>query len=125
MEDARELRILFYEWSGEDRDRDWIDLDASVLEVLIALANRAGFETSEAPGLWFFRFLENLGIKDYDDRRWTVWSEDRVDRIVERWIAREYNANGEGGIFPLKNPQRDQRDVELWYQMSAYVLERM
>jgi hypothetical protein len=40
---------------------------------------------------------------------------------MERCVWRTYEPNGVGGFFPLENPNEDQREVELWYQMSAYV----
>lgn len=125
VEDARELRTLFYEWSMETRDRDWLELDASVLEVLIALAQRVGFETDEAPGRWFHKFLDQLGLVYFTDDRWSEHALKEVDARVERFIGRTYEPNGNGGLFPLKHPQQDQRTVELWYQMAAYVLEAM
>lgn len=126
VEDARELRILFYQWSKETQhDRDWIDLDASVFEVLIALAQRYAFETDEAPGQCFFEFLERLELLDYTDIRWSIRAARRVEDNVSCFVDRTYESNGAGGLFPLANPREDQREVELWYQMSAYVLERM
>ena len=38
-------------------------------------------------------------------------------------LAREYSDNGHGGLFPLKNPKKDQRKVEIWYQMTEYINE--
>ena len=29
----------------------------------------------------------------------------------------------DGGLFPLKFVKQDQRFVELWYQLNAYILE--
>ena len=31
--------------------------------------------------------------------------------------------NGTGGLFPLKRPRVNQRRVEVWYQMSEYLME--
>jgi hypothetical protein len=31
--------------------------------------------------------------------------------------------NGTGGLFPLKMPKVNQRRVEIWYQMSAFIEE--
>jgi len=66
--------------------------------------------------------MENLDLKKYNDDRPIPVK--KVDDILDRVIHRKYKANGEGGFFPLKETNNDQRDVELWYQMSEYVLER-
>ena len=38
-------------------------------------------------------------------------------------VERRYKRSGEGGLFPLKNAAKDQRKVEIWYQLSSYLLE--
>lgn len=42
-----------------------------------------------------------------------------ADRVMDR----SYAYNGEGGLFPLQNPPRDQRLVELLYQLNLHVLD--
>ena len=44
-----------------------------------------------------------------------------VDDVLETVIWRNYQANGHGGLFPLKNAKRDQTKVEIWYQLAAYL----
>jgi hypothetical protein len=31
--------------------------------------------------------------------------------------------SGLGGMFPLEDPREDQRAIEIWYQMMAYINE--
>ena len=56
------------------------------------------------------------------------WHSARVRDIVADAMAaiiwRTYDSNGYGGLFPLRNPREDQRKVELWYQLNAYLLEQ-
>jgi hypothetical protein len=33
------------------------------------------------------------------------------------------DTDGSGGLFPLKNPQQNQRTTEIWYQMNAWLME--
>jgi hypothetical protein len=40
-------------------------------------------------------------------------------------VNREYDPDGRGGLFPLDGTHANQREVELWYQMQAYIIERM
>jgi hypothetical protein len=38
-------------------------------------------------------------------------------------IWRTYDRRGHGGLFPLQRSNRDQRRVEIWYQLSEYLLQ--
>ncbi len=51
------------------------------------------------------------------------WGAAEIDDILERLIWRQYQEDGQGGFFPLAWPEQDQREVELWYQMNAYLAE--
>ena len=59
-----------------------------------------------------------------DGEHWTCSSSaQRIDDILDRWIERKFSRNGKGSPFPLKKPKKDQRKVELWYQMQGYICE--
>lgn len=123
-EDGKCLRDEFIEdMDIEDIEINWLQMDASMLEMLIALADRAGFETDMAAGDWFWIFLENLGLKTLSDRAWDDEAEQHVDEVCERVILRKYQRNGAGGLFPLRHATQDQRKVELAYQLATYLLE--
>lgn len=107
----------------QDIDQDWMDLECSFLEMLIALARRASFESSGEPGDWFWHFLRNLKIDQYSDLRYNRHVMNEIHLKVEKIIYRRYERNGDGGLFPLRNARKDQRRVELWEQMSEYLLE--
>jgi hypothetical protein len=100
-----------------------MDLECSFLEMLIALARRASFESSGEPGDWFWHFLKTLGIDQYSDLRYNRHVMNEIHLKVEKIIYRRYERNGDGGLFPLRNARKDQRRVELWEQMSEYLLE--
>lgn len=123
VEDGRELRQEFMEQrSPNEIPREWLDLGCSMLEMMIALGRRASFEANGTPGDWFWQFLKNLDIFIYDDA-YDYLATAHVERVLERFIYRNYDSSGEGGIFPLRRAERDQRKVELWYQMAAYIGE--
>ncbi|MCA1800668.1 MAG: hypothetical protein LC687_02075 [Actinobacteria bacterium] len=125
IEDGKDLRYEFLEYEGirvNQRDKLWIELGCSMLELLIALSRRLDFETGKSAKDWFWELLENLDLKRLNDR--ARISHARVDDILNRVIWRTYEYNGGGGLFPLVRPERDQRHVELWYQLNAYILER-
>lgn len=120
-EDGRLLRYEFIEDLGlEDIDPDWMALGCSVLEMLVGLSRRLSFFTEREPRDWFWELVDNLGLR-FDDRN--PMSHDQVEEVLNRFIWRTYSKNGSGGLFPLRHPERDQREVELWYQLSQYLRE--
>lgn len=123
--DGKDLRLEFLQ-EGQNaalaEDTDWLEQGCCMLEMFIALARRAAFETSTDPSEWFWELFENLNLRDYNDR--AAIPEAQVNDILDRVIWRTYRRNGHGGLFPLEKAGKDQRDVELWYQLCAYILER-
>lgn len=123
-EDGRDLRQEFLVDEGiASVEEDWLRYGCSMLEMLIALSRRLNFEadilhTRE----WFWLLIGNLGMRHCNDK--SNYISDLVDTILEDVIWRLYLPTGEGGLFPLEHPERDQRNVEIWYQLSAYLLER-
>lgn len=122
VEDGRDLRHEFLAENGvTEVDPSWMDLGCSFFEMLIGLSRRLAFEAEGEPRGWFWHMLENSELADHTDKN---YDEGVVTDIVAGIIWRTYHYNGAGGLFPLDHPERDQRDVELWYQFNAYLLER-
>lgn len=102
-------------------EQHWLEMGCSVLEMLIGIARRLSFEMPDGEvGEWFWHLIGNLGLTRYHDGRWHGRA---VDQVIERIIWRQYSYDGNGGLFPLNQPQDDQRRVELWFQMESYMLE--
>lgn len=120
-EDGRDLRLDFLdEHDIRDVDPNWMHLGCSMLELLVGLSRRLSFEAEGEPRTWFWHLMQNLGLNNYND--YTPFSEQEIDEILDRVIWRTYERNGSGGLFPLKKTRKDQRRVELWYQLCAYLL---
>lgn len=122
-EDGRDLRLRFVHYSGVSPDREWMDLGCSMLEMLVALSYRVSDETGHKMKGWFWRFLENLELAELSDANYGELTEEAVSEVVNQVIWRQYDPDGLGGLFPLEHPKEDQREVELWYQMCAYLLD--
>lgn len=123
LEDGRELRQEFIE---EEKiqyvNEEWLDLGCSMLEMLIALSRRLAFDTvGEARG-WFWHLLKNIELDQMNDAV-RPYPEAEIDEVLRVVIFRLYRDDGHGGLFPLKNARQDQTKVELWYQLSAYLLQ--
>ena len=97
--------------------------DASIFEVLVAFSKRLEFNLNITQQQWFEMWTRNLGLHRYSDEYCIRRSNSKISKILEKFNDREYEYDGKGGIFPLRYPERDQRKVELWYQMSAYWAE--
>lgn len=112
--DACELRL---EW-GIDKDFAPI----SVLEVTIALSRRMEFTVGgTAPG-WAWQFMLNLELDKYPDPL-VLRTHNAVGDILHALVWRTYQPDGTGGFFPLQDADDDQTQVEIWYQMAAYIDE--
>lgn len=122
LEDGRELRYQFLEDAGiDDPDPIWMGMGCSMLEMMVALSRRLAFETEGEAKWWFWKLIANLGLERCSDSK--PCSEEKVDETLDAVIWRTYAPNGQGGLFPLRDTTQDQRDVEIWYQLNAYLLE--
>lgn len=118
-EDGIELRYRFaYETERPYADRYLIG-PCSVLEMMIALALRCeevmddtayGDRTAQ----WFWKMVVNLGLGDMLDSR---FDEYHVEKVIERFLNREFEPDGRGGLFRVKHCDYDLRYVELWKAM--------
>lgn len=121
-EDGKELRDLYTNTFGAGGE-DLQDIGASVLEVLIALARRLEDDTEVSAADWFWKLIQNLNLHNYIDQTFNTHVEEEVDHCLTILLTREFGYDGNGGLFPLRRAQHDQRRVEIWYQMQAYLLE--
>lgn len=123
VEDGRDLRYRFLEERElHEVDPNWMGLGCSMLELLLGLAERLWFQADGEPDMWFWELMRNLGLDKYNDG--AEFSDVEVEDILDRLIFRTYHKNGVGGLFPLRHSDVDQTEVELWYQLNAYILER-
>lgn len=125
VEDGRDLRHEFVSELNVEPDDEWMSLGCSMLEMLVGLSRRLSFEAEGKPRDWFWHLIENLDLTHHTDAHCenSDLCEERIAEILNVVIWRTYNPNGHGGLFPLRRPEEDQTNVELWYQLCAYVLE--
>lgn len=125
VEDGRDLRYEFVKNAEiEEPDHDWLNLGCSFLEMLIALSKRCAFEDEGNYKQWFWHLIDNLNLGAFCDAHFrTKKQQYYVDEVMETVIWRNYRGDGRGGLFPLHHPEQDQREIEIWYQLSCYLLE--
>src|SRR4051794_4815674 len=94
----------------------------SFLEVLIGLSRRLSFAAGGTSQGWAWQLIVNLEWDRMSDPL-TRRKVRKVDRILDTVMDRTYLPDGYGGFFPLTEPDEDQTQKELWYQMAAYISE--
>lgn len=98
------------------------------LEFLIALAARAN-DIMYEPGMdktgdYFWQMITNMCLDHCNDATYgRTWDDFYVNECVGRILSRNYEYDGCGGLFPLRNPINDQKGIPIWYQMNAFLNE--
>ena len=75
-------------------------------------------EIGDRFGQWFWSMIESLGLMDMDDRHFRSFE---VERLLEQFLNKEYAPDGRGGLFTVSGYRGDIRDLDIWYQMCAYL----
>ena len=130
-----DMRDAFVDEVGSwDNDR-FIFEPCTVLEILVALSIKLNFmhcldedERDSGVGIWFWKLCHNLDLDQYTDEVYLSDPLGRTSSLVRRkvniFLERRYHrSGGGGGLFPLKHSSNDQREIEIWYQMSEYLIE--
>lgn len=125
--DGVELRYRFV-WENHYPKEIEYDLDGpcSVLEMMVALAIRCEESIMDDPAIgdrtsqWFRSMIVNLGLGSMSDDR---FNRVYVDMVINRFLDRQYEADGQGGLFTVRHCDCDLRDVEIAYQLYWYLDE--
>lgn len=92
----------------------------SILEMLIALADRMVELLTMDIYDWFWDLLDNLNLSKFDD---THFDERGVNYILNVWLDRQYDSKGNGSLFPVTDYQGDCRNLDTWGQMNVWISE--
>lgn len=124
--DGEKLRELYSEETDQDLRtvRMELDFQCTILEMMVALARRCELQIMEdlfvgpRVGRWIRAMLRSMGLLyDVDG----LFDEEYVDYVIDAFMDREYEYNGDGGLFKVDDPPEDMRDLEIWYQMQLYL----
>jgi len=122
-QDGKDLRYRFSRVARLPNLGGWDPLGCSVLEMLIAFADRCEFQTDQPVKYWFWTMLRNLGLADY--RRVDASDIPQIEHILYVFVWRLYDERGVGGLWPLSRPPaEDQRQLDIWFQFFAYLEDR-
>lgn len=124
-EDGKNLRYRFAITASKCHDADlYLEGPCSVLEMMIALAIRCEESIMDNPeygdrtNQWFWGMINSLGLGSMTDE---IFDEPYVESCITRFLKRKYSPNGQGGLFTIRNCNRDLRKVEIWYQLCWYL----
>lgn len=107
-----------------DKILDILDGPCSVLEMMMALAIRCEENIMDDPNMgnrtaqWFWGMIVSLGLGSMND---SFYDEQAVDDILVRFLNREYEPDGTGGLFTIRHTTQDLRKVEIWHQLCWYL----
>lgn len=101
-----------------------LDGPCTILEMMIALAIRCEENIMDDPAIgnrtaqWFWGMVTSLGLGSMIDTR---FDRDRADEIIERFLNHDYEPNGKGGLFTIRDTDCDMREIEIWWQLCRYL----
>lgn len=125
--DGEDLRYRFANESdigSVDLIIECFDYPCTVLEMIVALAVRCEETIMDDPAFgdrttqWFWNMVNNLGLGNMNDNR---YDEEYVDERINNFLQRNYDPNGRGGLFTIKECEYDLRRVEIWTIMLWYL----
>lgn len=121
--DGITLRWRFALEYGFDSVPVCLDGPCSVLEMMIALSVYCEENIMNDPnignrtGQWFWSMIVNLGLGAMTDSR---FDKRFVNDTITRFLNREYEPNGRGGLFKIDNCG-DVRYLDIQHQLCRYL----
>lgn len=128
MYDGLAMRREYEEYlNNEEGDIPDDSEPCSMLEFFVGFSHRLvrdmfgneDFDRTELLGI----MLSNLDIWCYTDDNFDDRAKEDINECLDIFVHREYNAHGEGGLFPIDEPDDDLRDVDMWVQASWWYNE--
>ena len=118
------LRYRYSIYVKRDDVIDILNEPCSVLEMILALAIRcedtimANFRYGDRTTQWFWSMIKNLGLSYITDER---FNKDEAIRIIYKFMERQYEPNGRGGLFYMPDRNEDLTQIDIWTQLCWYL----
>ena len=122
--DGIDLRYRFAYENPDIYDAEcYIYGPCSILEMMVALSIRCEDfmddpEIGDRTSQWFWSMIANLGLSSMIDKN---FDQEYAEEVVLRFLNREYEPDGIGGLFNVRHRSCDVRDVEIWKQLCWYL----
>ena len=102
----------------------------SMMELLVVMTRRMHYEMLDSEyeadiGKWAVELLTNAGLSGFTNSAFDKDNNTRneAEMIIKDIVYHRYGFDGEGSMFPLRQPKYDQRTTELLTQMNNYLAE--
>lgn len=98
----------------------------SILEMMVALAFYCEEHIMVNPdnglqsGRWFWMMVSSLGLDEMTD---TNFDNEYVNQVIWRFLDRQYDSDGRGGLVYIPGCRYDLRTMDIWYQLMTYISE--
>lgn len=98
--------------------------NCSVLEMMVAMANKVEEQFMDdedygnRTGQWFWNMIVNLGLGKMSDM---YFDQSYAEFVIMRFLNREYESDGRGGLFTVSDCDYDMRKIEIWAQFMRYL----
>ena len=118
------LRYRYSIYVKRDDVIDILNETCSVLEMILALAIRcedtimANVRYGDRTTQWFWSMIKNLGLSYMTDER---FNKDEAIRIIYKFMERQYEPNGRGGLFYMPDRNEDLTQIDIWTQLCWYL----
>lgn len=95
----------------------------SILEMMVALCIRCENQIMEddslgdRTGQWFWNMIASLGLSEATNDGYNA---DSVRDILRNFMDYRYCSDGSGGLFTVED-RHDMLEMDIWYQMMAYL----
>ena len=105
---------------------DYLPRRCSMLALLVSLACRmeerymAESDGTNKIPIWFSMMLDNLGIAAITNQNFDT---DVIDGHLKRFMFRQYDNDGTGGLFRIIDCPVDMTKIDIWRQMSMFCSE--
>lgn len=119
-EDGRFLRKRFCEKFKIDYELYLRLGECNVLEMMVAVLQRANDISDIGVADFFYICLNNMGLSTMHG---SSYNKEKVDYILDKFLARDYMPDGVGSMFYIPGETRDMRCMEIWYQMNQYIIK--
>nr|WP_296955068.1 hypothetical protein [uncultured Mediterraneibacter sp.] len=122
-EDGEEGLRRTYTYENNIESRRGLDGPCTVLELILNMAYRCEEIMDDATMgdrtvQWFWQMITNLGLGGMADRR---YDQEYVAETVDRFLNRDFEPDGHGSLFVIRNCKTDLRDVPIWTSMLWYL----
>ena len=96
----------------------------SMFEMMIALSLRCEETIMDDPRYgnrtkqWFWQMIKSLGLNYMND---DGFDRNTFQMAIDKFLNHKYEPNGKGGLFTIRECDKDLRQYDIWSQLCCYL----